>query len=286
MPPAYKDVAVEAWHTPDLLLEFYQYAPGLHAPIPQHSHAEYQIGLCLDHPGRYRYRGSGHDLPVGSVSILHPQEPHVTGNGQLQETPGRNLMLFLPPALVRRVAAETAGERPVAAAPFFPEPILTDPFLARLLRALHAAHATSASRLAQESLLQSAVARLVLRHGPKYERVFAPEPARVRRVREYLEAHLAENLSLERLSQVAGLSPYHLCRVFKEATGAAPHAYQTQLRVTRAKKLLLAGQPLTEVAQEVGFFDQSHLLRHFRRHTGVSPGRYRAATARTSYTGH
>jgi AraC-like DNA-binding protein len=70
--------------------------------------------------------------------------------------------------------------------------------------------------------------------------------------------------------------------VFKGATGAPPHAYQTQLRVTRAKQLLLAGQLLKEVAQEVGFFDQSHLLRHFRRHTGISPGQYRAA--RTSYT--
>jgi AraC-like DNA-binding protein len=280
MPASPQSVTVEVWQTPGLLLEFYRYGPGRHALIPRHAHAEYQLGLCLDHPGRYRYRGGGHELPVGSVSVLHPQEPHVTGSGRTLEAPGRNLMLFVPPGFVREVAAHMAG-RPAGREPFFAEPVLTDPVLTELLFALHASHASQAPRLEQESLLQSAVARLVRRHGMSTtasdSHSFAPEPARVRRVREFLEAHSAENTSLETLARLAGLSPYHLCRVFKDATGAAPHAYQTQLRVARAKKLLLMGQPLKDVAHEVGFFDQSHLLRHFRRFTGTSPGRYRAA---------
>ena len=82
MPASAKEVSVLAWQTPELLLEFYRYGPGRHALIPRHAHAEYQIGLCLDHPGMYGYRGSTHDLPVGSVSVLHPQEPHVTGSGR------------------------------------------------------------------------------------------------------------------------------------------------------------------------------------------------------------
>jgi AraC-like DNA-binding protein len=183
--------------------------------------------------------------------------------------------------MVREVAGGVAG-RPMGQNPFFPDPVLTDPVLTRLLHALHASHAAPSSRLEQESLLQSAVGRLVLCHGPRHSHAYAPEPARVRRVRQYLEAHFADNISLDTLARVAGLSPYHLCRVFKEATGAAPHAYQTQLRITRAKQLLCSGKPLKDIAHEVGFFDQSHLLRHFRRFTGTSPGRYRAA--RTSYT--
>jgi AraC-like DNA-binding protein len=284
MPPHEKPdkvVTVDAWQTASrALLEFYRYGPGSHAPIPRHAHAEYQIALCLDHPGRYHYRGNAHELPVGSVSVLHPQEPHVTGNGRARETPGRNLMLFLPPDVVRNVAGE-AAKHPVGQ-PFFPDPVLTDTVLTRRLLALHAAHAGPSSRLEQEELLQSVVARLVLRHGTGHFHAGAPEPARVRRARQYLEAHFAENVSLDVLARVAGLSPYHLCRVFKEATGAAPHAYQTQLRVARAKQLLLSGKPLKDIAPEVGFFDQSHLLRHFRRFTGASPGRYLAA--RTSYT--
>jgi AraC-like DNA-binding protein len=287
-----KEVSVEAWQTPQMFLEFYHYGPGCYAPIPRHSHAEYQIGLCLDHPGLYHYRGASHDVPVGSVSVLHPQETHVTGNGKTQETPGRNLMLFLPPLYVREVAEGMAG-CPVSQQPFFSEAILDAPVLSRLLQALHAAHRAPSSALEQEGLLQSAVAYLVRHHGGKHTRPYAPEPARVQRVREYLEAHFAENTSLDTLAQIADVSPFHLCRVFKDAMGVAPHAWQTQLRITRAKQLLLAGCSPGEVAQDVGFFDQSHLLRHFRRFTGISPGRYRAAAiratatataARTSYT--
>lgn len=76
------------------------------------------------------------------------------------------------------------------------------------------------------------------------------------------------------LARVAGLSAFHLCRVFRDAVGMPPHAYQTQVRVRQAKSLLRAGMPAAQVAAAAGFSDQAHLTRHFKQIVGVTPGRY------------
>jgi AraC family transcriptional regulator len=103
---------------------------------------------------------------------------------------------------------------------------------------------------------------------------------RLKRVREYIEAHLDDRLTLTDLAGVACLSPYHFSRSFKQAIGVGPQRYVMQRRLERAKALMRrTNQPLAEIAQRVGFADQSHLTSIFRRETGVTPGRYRAALA-------
>src|SRR5690606_1034110 len=84
-----------------------------------------------------------------------------------------------------------------------------------------------------------------------------PDSGRVKidAVREHLEAHYAENISLAELASVAGASAYHLSRLFTAEVGMPPHAFQTQARVERAKSLLLSGMSVAEAAAETGFFD-------------------------------
>jgi AraC-like DNA-binding protein len=103
---------------------------------------------------------------------------------------------------------------------------------------------------------------------------------RLNRVQDYIEAHLDDRLTLTELAGVACLSPYHFSRSFKQATGVGPQRYVIQRRLERVKTLLRrTNQPLALIAQEAGFADQSHLTSIFRRETGVTPGRYRAALA-------
>ena len=103
---------------------------------------------------------------------------------------------------------------------------------------------------------------------------------RLKRVRDYIEAHLDDRLILIDLAGVACLSPYHFSRSFKQAIGVGPQRYVLQRRPERAKALMRrTNQPLAEIAQRAGFADQSHLTSIFRRETGVTPGRYRAASA-------
>jgi AraC family transcriptional regulator len=123
------------------------------------------------------------------------------------------------------------------------------------------------------------LARRFLGHVPlPTSRGLSPE--RLRRVRDYVEAHLDDDLSLTMLANIACLSPYHFSRSFKQATGVGPQRYVIQRRLECAKRLLRhTHQPLALIAQEAGFADQSHLTQMFRREMGVTPGRFRAALA-------
>ena len=74
-----------------------------------------------------------------------------------------------------------------------------------------------------------------------------------------------------------GAHPTHLVRAFRREVGIPPHRYLTGRRLDRARHLLLAGHRPSDVAVEVGFHDQAHLTRHFKRTLGVTPGAYAAS---------
>ena len=90
-----------------------------------------------------------------------------------------------------------------------------------------------------------------------------------------LNHHCAHNWSIAELADQAGVSRYHLIRVFRLYTGLTPHAYQTDCRINKARQLLRAGGHLAELAQQLGFNDQSHFQRAFRQRTSITPGDYR-----------
>jgi AraC-like DNA-binding protein len=101
-------------------------------------------------------------------------------------------------------------------------------------------------------------------------------PGAMRRVREYVKAHLGESIDLSMLAGVAGLSVHHFARQFKQSAGVTPHAYLTQKRVERAQEMLVQTDlSLAEIAFAVGFFDQGHLARHFRHMLGTTPREFR-----------
>ena len=101
-------------------------------------------------------------------------------------------------------------------------------------------------------------------------------PARLRRVMDYIDAHLSDDLGLIELAAVTGLSPHHFGEAFKAATGTSPHRYVIERRVHRARELLQDRErTISEVAYDVGFSSQSHLTFNFRRLTALTPGRFR-----------
>jgi transcriptional regulator GlxA family with amidase domain len=97
-------------------------------------------------------------------------------------------------------------------------------------------------------------------------------PARANRICEYIDSHLQENIALGVLAEIAELSVHHFARAFRQSLGVPPHNYIVQRRVEHAQQLLRnTDLPLSEIAIDAGFTDQSHLARHFRTITGVSP---------------
>jgi AraC-like DNA-binding protein len=115
-----------------------------------------------------------------------------------------------------------------------------------------------------------------LRPGPSAARG-GYEHSAVRRARAYLTEHWDQPVPLAELSAFAGLTRFDLVRRFRDQTGLTPHAFQTNVRIARARAMLSGGEPIARVAAACGFADQPHLTRTFRRAVGVTPGRFASA---------
>jgi AraC family transcriptional regulator len=100
-------------------------------------------------------------------------------------------------------------------------------------------------------------------------------PARLRRVRAYVEENLGREVCLQDMAACIGLSPSHFARAFRAETGISPYAFVVQARVERVKDQLLRGRrSLAEIAIDCGFATQSHMTETFRRATGLPPARW------------
>jgi AraC family transcriptional regulator len=98
----------------------------------------------------------------------------------------------------------------------------------------------------------------------------------MRRIRDFVEAHLETDIRLDMMAAVCGRSTEYFVRIFKATAGVSPYQYVLNLRIDRAKELLgVEGSSIADVALRCGFSHQEHLTRMFRRFTGVTPGRYR-----------
>jgi transcriptional regulator of acetoin/glycerol metabolism len=115
------------------------------------------------------------------------------------------------------------------------------------------------------------------RYAPDVPRGGLP-PGALRRVREYIAAHIHENLDIATLASHAGLSAHHFSRAFKASVGMPPHRYLLQQRIRKAADLIeRSEQPLVSIALVVGFADQAHFSRSFHALVGLTPSQFRRA---------
>lgn len=264
---------IKLWKVPDLPgLELLR-AKYVTQTFSRHSHEGFAVGVIEKGALGFYYRGENVVAPAGAINLVIPDEPH-TGHAATQSG-WTYRMFYLTAGLLEKAASEIAG-RPVSL-PFFRPGVIEDARLAGIIYQLHLSMESSATTtLERESRLLWMLTRLILHHAEERPalRAAGRECGPVKRVRDYIEANYAEDLSIEQLSRVANLSPFHLIRVFRNHTGLPPHAYLTQVRVRRAKAFLARGWSIAPVAFETGFVDQSHLTRHFKRIVGVTPGQY------------
>ncbi|WP_035351758.1 AraC family transcriptional regulator [Edaphobacter aggregans] len=242
----------------------------------RHTHEGLAVGVIRHGVESFTCMGSGHYAVADQIIVFNPEEVHT---GEAADEKGWEFRIFYFDSELLRTAASLASGKQVNL-PAFRNPIIDDPELALQICSLHAVLEIEESRLTRQELFLLTFAELAKRHAD----VKLVEPNRglerqaVRRVREYLDANTRRNVALEDLSALSGLSPYHLIRVFRQELGLSPHAYFEQVRIHRARRLLKEGLAIVDVAVDLGFTDQSHLNRHFKKLTGVTPGAYRSAT--------
>jgi AraC-like DNA-binding protein len=224
---------------------------------PLHTHDTWTLLIVDDGAIRYDLDRHEHGAWRGDVTLLPPHVPHDgRGNGF------RKRVLYLEPSVL--------GDELVGAA--VDRPRITDAGLREQISRLHESllwpePLESSSRLA---LIQARVRGHLRPHRTSLE-----TPAGVAdKVRELLDARTVEGVSLRDAALAIGAHPAHLVRAFTRRFGLPPHRYLTGRRIELARRMILAGMPLAQVATAAGFYDQAHLTRHFRRHLGITPGNY------------
>ncbi|MFI6207541.1 AraC family transcriptional regulator [Streptomyces sp. NPDC051041] len=236
----------------------------------RHTHEHFVIAAIADGVEVFHHHGADQYAGAGALALINPDTPH-TGRAGVPEG-WRYGAVYPSPEVVAGIAAETTTLR---GTPGFVRPVVDDPYTAGLVhRVLRAADEGNA--LAADTLLRVAVTRLLrLNGGPLPRREARTAGARTAaRARAVLEERLADPPSLEQLAAEFATSPFALLRAFRDAYGMPPHAWLTDARVRRARRLLDAGTSPAEAAVAVGFTDQPHLNRHFTRIVGVPPGAY------------
>ena len=143
-------------------------------------------------------------------------------------------------------------------------------------------HETAAGRMYVETAALMLAARIVNRysdseHGhPAAATENHRDHARMRQVLDFIHLHIADDIALDELAAIAGLSAFHFARTFTAAIGIPPHRYIGRLRLEKAMAEIAAGKlPLSQIALDARFSSQATFTRAFRRATGMTPGEYR-----------
>jgi AraC family transcriptional regulator len=215
-------------------------------------------------------------LRPGDVGILSRQVPI---ESRCHPGTPEHLAVALNTAFVAEVARDVMNEDRVEFATSFG---LRDSRVRHILLALRVEvrEGYPSGRLYGESLATALTDHMLRRYSITAPRVTQPgarlPAASLRRVTDYMHAHLDREMSLRELAGLVRLSPFHFARLFKQTTGFPPHRYILQQRIGVAKQSLARNRlSVTEIGRALGFPNQAHFITMFRRMVGMTPGMYR-----------
>jgi AraC-like DNA-binding protein len=269
---------VHAWTSPDISdLECFR-ANGLAHEYGRHFHSTWSIGIVDRGYAGMWYRGANRRGAYGDLFAIAPGEVH-TGY-PVHESGLTYSILYVGDALLRDILPD-ADVSP-SCAPF---PI-RDQQLALQLRRVCRALESERSDLTLDSELLTVLGCFFTRHGRISEGAPAGrEPLHVQRIKEYLQANLASKVRLQQLADLTGLSKAYVIRSFTHLVGMPPHEWLLQMRIEVARKRLQQGCDISDLAADLGFADQSHFHRRFKRLTGVTPALYAKGHFRSRRSG-
>jgi len=215
--------------------------------------------------------------------ILRPgmDTPYEVRWKNLSSVPTRTLHLRLSKELLLHAAEEVMGysttRHPLENRSGFQDPLLTQIGLA-LWRELE--QPSPAGKLYAQTAAQMLAVHLLCHYTSRRATIKQPSQGltdqQLRRMIDFVQGHLVQDLSLETLAQQIGFSPYHFARLFRQTTGESPHQFVLRQRIERAQLLLKKREmSLVDIALESGFANQSHLSRVFKQHLGLTPRTYR-----------
>jgi AraC family transcriptional regulator len=255
----FNDYAQPIWETPEAALM--QHAVMIYTGNPVQTRRRLESGWKTNH------------YQAGQLGIYPAQAPQQVG----WTAPVEFIHLYMMPATLDRAANELFQQSQYE---LLAKSAIVDPFItAMALQLKQEVAGNHLDRLYLESVTMLLALHL-LKHHSNVTKSLKQSAGKLSRpqfdaVQEYILAHLNRNLSLQELADLVDLNPHYFCRLFKAACGLTPHQYLLKSRVDQAAQLLRSSQlPIADVAQQVGFYDQSRFTHVFRRWMGVTPKHY------------
>jgi AraC-like DNA-binding protein len=244
---------------------------------PRHVHHEYVFGGLITGAMEINCGHCGEKHILRPSDILLTEAHEVYSSRALGKPPWRYFSISVSKEKIGSLLNSINPERSLTL-PHFTRGALENGEVRQRFFNLHNSLSEEQTSLEQESLLLDWIVSVNEFYADQtdnfHNRRIYSESMAVRRVREFIHDNLGENITLQSLSEIAQLSPFHLNRAFSTQVGLPPHEFQNQLRIEKSLDLVQQKKSLAEIAIETGFSDQSHFNRFFKRYTGVTPKRF------------
>jgi AraC-like DNA-binding protein len=238
-----------------------------HYAFPKHHHDTCTIGIVLSGREQITCGNTRFGLAAGALYFNNPGESH---DGACVDSEGWTFQsLYFSPACLDTCEYQVE----------FTRFLVEDAALRNIVTQAFSVFASSSCPLETQSALAILFEQSLAFHRRAEPRPPGREANAVSRARRYLEEHRSSAVSLQDLAMVTGLNANYLIACFKRELGVTPHAYLVACRANLALRLITAGASVSQAAIDSGFYDQSHLHRHFRRLFGITPKQAAAAGA-------
>lgn len=257
------------YYDKDLQIEAYNLS-GIVQKFPVHFHEFYVIGFMEGGKRHLWCRNQEYDTQRGYVILFNPRETHNCAPvaGEVLDYRAINVPVDVMDKAVKEITGKHIHLQ-------FKDTLIPQAELALSIRELYDVIVSQSSLLVREEAFYFLIEQLLEEHMVPVEASRELTEA-VKAMKEYLDTHYEESISLDTLSKISKMSRYQLLRLFTREVGVSPYRYLQSIRIAKAKRLLEQGEAIGKLALDCGFSDQSHFTNYFKSFIGITPKQYQS----------
>ena len=253
----------------ELSIEAYNFK-GIMQKFPNHFHDYYVIGFIENGKRYLSCKNKQYIIETGDLIVFNPGDIHTCE--QIDDRTLDYRCINVKKDVMKKITFEITGKEYL---PNFMEFVLFRNELTSSLKELHLMIMEEEKNLKKEELFLFIMEQLIREYSnPVSEMTIQEASAEIKTVCDYLENNYMENITLNQLSNLTGLSKYYLLHSFTKQKGISPYNYLQTIRISKAKKMLEQGVAPIDVAFKTGFTDQSHFTNFFKKLIGLTPKQY------------
>ena len=242
---------------------------------PRHFHEEYLVQIVLKGRNKFFCKGKNFLAQPGNIVLINPGEIH-DGTAPKNEILEYKVFYIGVPAL-QELFSEKYTQHDLSVL-YFNQSLVRDKCLfQKICTYFGTQRRDTIDTLESSQLYYEIMAHIIGRYstlGSADEKISSPYKTNINRLKEYINDNIGDKLLLKDLSRICAISPFHLLRIFTCHTGITLHKYVTITRIERSKQMLRKKQDISDISHLLGFADQCHFTRYFKKMVGTTPGEF------------